>query len=368
MERFGAEIYRVGAQTGKLEELNRLIDGTRPRRRARSSTSATGRVLPNSRFIITLDSDTQLPSGTARRLIETLAHPLNQPRFDAQGRVLAGSYTIIQPRVSPSLPSTSGSPFSRLFSYVVGIDPYTRAISDVNQDLTGEGSYHGKGIYDVRAFSRVLSGRFPEARLLSHDLIEGAHVRVGLASDIELIDEFPQDYLTYAKRQHRWIRGDWQISDWILPRVPLADGRRGSNPLSWFNRWKILDNLRRSLIPIASLALLAVSWLISSRMEWISLLVVVAQLFFQNFAQPFTSATTRQGLKGLPLSKVAHDLLRTVVEASLIPQQSWLALNAILRVWYRRLISHRHLLEWDAGRGERASTLTRLPAFLFPWG
>ena len=209
---------------GKLEELNDLIVGTRPRDAERLVYVGDPDQLSNVRFVITLDSDTQLPADTARRMIETLAHPLNQARFDDAGRVQSG-YTIIQPRVSPSLPSTSGSPFSRLFSDPVGIDPYTNAVSDVYQDLTGEGSYHGKGIYDVRAFSRVLSGRFPEAWLLSHDLIEGAHVRVGLASDIELYDEFPQDYLSYIKRQHRWIRGDWQIADWIMPRVPQA-GRR----------------------------------------------------------------------------------------------------------------------------------------------
>ena len=245
---------------GKLEELNGLIDGTRPREAERLVYVGDPDQLSNVRFVITLDSDTQLPHDTARRMIETLAHPLNQARFDDAGRVRSG-YTIIQPRVSPSLPSTSGSPFSRLFSDPVGIDPYTNAVSDVYQDLAGEGSYHGKGIYDVRAFSRVLSGRFPEAWLLSHDLIEGAHVRVGLASDIELYDEFPQDYLSYIKRQHRWIRGDWQIADWIMPRVPQPGGGRGPNPLSWFDRWKIFDNLRRSLLPAASLALLMASWL-----------------------------------------------------------------------------------------------------------
>jgi cyclic beta-1,2-glucan synthetase len=353
---------------GKLEELNRLIDGTRPQNAGRLAYVGNPERLADVRFIITLDSDTQLPSGTARRMIETLAHPLNQPRFDMDGRVIAGSYTIIQPRVSPSLPSTSGSPFSRLFTHVVGIDPYTRAVSDVNQDLTGEGSYHGKGIYDVRAFSRVLSGRFPEEWLLSHDLIEGAHVRVGLASDIELIDEFPQDYMAYARREHRWIRGDWQIADWILPRIPQPGGRRGSNQLSCFNRWKILDNLRRSLIPAASLALLAGSWLISSRMEWISTLVVLSQLLFQTLAQPLTSATTRQGLKRFSPSQLAHDLLRTAVEASLIPHQALLALNAILQVWYRRLISHRHLLEWTAAGAKRWSALTHLSALILSMG
>jgi cyclic beta-1,2-glucan synthetase len=353
---------------GKLEELNRLIAGTRPESAGRLVYVGDPHRLADVRFVITLDSDTQLPSGTARRMIETIAHPLNQPRMDAEGRILPGSYTIIQPRVSPSLPSTSGTPFSRLFSYVVGIDPYTRAVSDVNQDLTGEGSYHGKGIYDVRAFSRVLSGRFPEERLLSHDLIEGAHVRVGLASDIELLDEFPQDYLTYARRQHRWIRGDWQIADWILPRVPRAGGRRGPNALSSFNRWKILDNLRRCLVPVACLALLGISWISSARMEWISTVVVVALLFFQIIAQPFTSATTRKGLSMLSVTRLSHDLLRTIVEASLIPHQAWLTLNAILRVWYRRLISHRHLLEWTSARVNRWSALTRLPVFLASMG
>ncbi len=353
---------------GKLEELNRLIDGTRPETAGRMVYVGQPERLADVRFIITLDSDTQLPSGTARRMIETLAHPLNQPRFDAEGRILAGSYTIIQPRVTPSLPSTSASLFSRLFSSVIGIDPYTRAVSDVNQDLAGEGSYHGKGIYDVHAFSRVLSGSFPEAWLLSHDLIEGAHVRVGLASDIELLDEFPSDYLTYTRRQRRWIRGDWQIADWIFPRVPRPGGRRAPNRLSWFNRWKILDNLRRSLIPAASLVLLATAWLVSLRMEWICTLVVAAQLLFQNLAQPLTSATTRQGLRRLSLSRQAHDLLRTLVEASLIPHQSWLAVDAILRVWYRRVISHRHLLEWTSARAKGFMAMNRLRDFILSMG
>ncbi len=184
---------------GKLEELNGLIDGTRPETAPRLVYVGDPDQLADVRFVITLDSDTQLPHGTARRMVETLAHPLNQPRFDAAGNILAGSYTIIQPRVSPTLPSTSASTFSRLFADAVGIDPYNQAVSDVYQDLSGEGSYHGKGIYDVRAFSRVLSGRFPEAWVLSHDLIEGAHVRVGLASDIELYDEFPQGYQSYSQ-------------------------------------------------------------------------------------------------------------------------------------------------------------------------
>ncbi|MGA2532307.1 MAG: glucoamylase family protein [Candidatus Aminicenantales bacterium] len=349
---------------GKLEELHRLIDGTRPDNADRLVHVGDPDHLSHVRFVITLDSDTQLPLGTARRMIETLAHPLNRPRFDAAGRILAGSYTIIQPRVSPSLPSTSASPFSRLFADAVGIDPYTKAVSDVNQDLAGEGSYHGKGIYDVRAFGRVLSGRFPEEWLLSHDLIEGAHVRVGLASDIELYDEFPQSYLTYTRRQHRWIRGDWQIADWILPWVPEPGGRRVPNPLSWFDRWKVFDNLRRSLIPMTSLGLLIASWLNSSRMGWISTLVVAMQLLFHPLSQPFTMATTRQGLMNFSFSKLAHDLLRTVADAALLVHQAGLALDAILRVWYRRHISHRGLLRWASAQVTHRGATRRQPWFV----
>jgi cyclic beta-1,2-glucan synthetase len=353
---------------GKIEELNRLIDGTRPEDASRLVYVGEPDHLSNVRFVITLDSDTQLPLGTARRMIETLAHPLNQPRFDAAGRILAGSYTIIQPRVSPSLPSTSASPFSRLFADAVGIDPYSKAVSDVHQDLAGEGSYHGKGIYDVRAFSRVLSGRFPEEWLLSHDLIEGAHVRVGLASDIELYDEFPQSYLSYTRRQHRWIRGDWQIADWILPRVPQPGRRRVPNPLSWFDRWKVFDNLRRSLIPTTSLGLLIASWLTSPQIGWISTLVVAIQLLFHPLAQPFTMATTRQGLKSFSFSKVAHDLLRTVADAAMLLHQAWLALDAILRVWYRRLISRRGLLEWTSAQVTHWRAPRRQPLFIASLG
>ena len=333
---------------GKLEELNRLIDGTRPEDAPQLVYVGDANQLADVRFVITLDSDTQLPHGTARRMVETLAHPLNQPRFDADGKVMAGSYTVIQPRVSPTLSSTSASIFSRLFADAIGIDPYTQAVSDVYQDLSGEGSYHGKGIYDVRAFSRVLSGRFPESWILSHDLIEGAHVRVGLASDIELYDDFPQGYQSYSSRAHRWIRGDWQIAGWVLPRVPLASGLRGRNPLSLFNRWKILDNLRRSLLPASSLALIVTSWFIAPAVAGIATLVVGMQLLFHPLAQPFTMATTYQGLKYFSPAKLLHDLQRALADAALLPHQAVVALDAIARVWYRRSISRRDLLEWTA--------------------
>ena len=352
---------------GKLEELNGLIAGTRAHDAEALVQVGNAEQLSGIRYVITLDSDTQLPNGTARRLIETLSHPLNQVRFDAGGRVLAG-YTIIQPRVSPSLPSMSGSHFSRLFSDPIGIDPYTNAVSDVNQDLAGEGSYHGKGIYDVRAFNRMLGGRFPEAWLLSHDLIEGAHVRVGLASDIELFDEFPQGYLSFTRRQHRWIRGDWQIAGWILPRVPRAGGGKSPNPLSWFDRGKIFDNLRRSLLPVASLALLLISWLMSFQAGSIATIIVALQLLFHSLAQPFTWATTPMRAKGVSGAKLAHDLLRVLVEAALLPFQTWLALDAITRALYRRYRSHRSLLEWNSAKVSQGDARAKVSKFLLSLG
>lgn len=333
---------------GKLEELNRLIDGTRVEAAPPLVYVGNPDHLTNVRFIITLDSDTQLPHTTARRMVETLAHPLNQPRFDEAGRIIAGSYTIIQPRISPTLASTSSSVFSRLFADAIGIDPYTAAISNVYQDLSGEGSYQGKGIYDVKSFSRILSGRFPEELVLSHDLIEGAYAGVGLASDIELFDDFPHGYQSYTNRAHRWIRGDWQIADWIFSRVPLADGGRGPNPLSPLNRWKIVDNLRRSLLPAASVALLIASWFISERMGACALVLVGIQLIFHPLAQPFTMATTHNGLKHFEFKKIIHDVLRALADAAMLPHQAAVALDAIARVCYRRMISKRLLLEWTA--------------------
>ncbi|HTL52650.1 MAG TPA: glucoamylase family protein, partial [Planctomycetota bacterium] len=352
---------------GKLEELNDLIAGRRPADADRLVYVGDANSLTDVQFVLTLDSDTQSPAGVARRLIETISHPLNRVQHDADGRIVSG-YTIIQPSVRPNLPSTSKTPFSRLFANVVGIDPYPTAASDTYQDLTGEGSYHGKGIYDVRAFSRVLSSRFPEARLLSHDLIEGAYVRVGLASDIELYDEFPQDYLSYCKRQHRWIRGDWQIAEWVSPLVPQAGGGTGLNPLSWFNRWKILDNLRRSLLPAGNLALLLGGWLISFQAGAIATTLVAIQMCFHCLIQPLTLAVTRRTWKDISLAQIAHDLLRVLVEIAMLPYQAGLALDAIARVLYRRYISHRGLLEWVTAQATQTRVRTTVPIFIMGMG
>src|SRR3989440_415540 len=233
---------------GKLEQLNRFLSGESAPELEGFLCAGDRNQLESIRFVITLDADTQLLRGTARRMIETLAHPLNQARLSPDGRRVIRGYTIIQPSVSATLPSATATWFSRIFADPRGIDPYTHAVSDIYQDLVGEGSYHGKGIYELQTFHHLLSGRFPTAHLLSHDLLEGSHVRVGLATDIELLDVFPSSYIAWWNRQHRWIRGDWQIIDWLKRRVPVGGARVEPNPLSAFNRWKIFDNLRRSLV------------------------------------------------------------------------------------------------------------------------
>ncbi len=344
---------------GKLEELNNLIV---------DPTAQSGRfiikvgdrnLLGDIRFILTLDSDTRLPHATARRLVETLAHPLNRPRFAADGTIAPGSYTIIQPRVSPTLESSNTSLFSRLFSDPAGIDPYTTAVSDVYQDMSGEGSYQGKGIYDVRAFSRSLSGRFPEGRILSHDLIEGAHVRVGLASDIELYDDFPAVYSTYSKRNHRWIRGDWQIAAWLFPLVPQAGGGRIRTPLSLLNRWKIFDNLRRSLVPAATVGLLLSSWFLAFETGMVVTLLVVLQLLFHAVSHHLTMAISNKRLRQFSFSKLRHDVLRACVDAAFLPSQAIVSADAVIRGCYRCMISKRHLLEWTSETTASSTPLWR---------
>ncbi len=261
---------------GKLEQLNRFLVGEADNEELLRAGDRDE--LRAVRFVITLDADTQLPMHTARRMVETLAHPLNRPYLSKDEHRVERGYGVIQPRVSTSLPSATATLFSRCFTNPTGTDPYTHAVSDVYQDLASEGNYHGKGIYDLTAFHRVLSDRFPEAHLLSHDLLEGAYVRVGLASDIELLDQFPADYQMYARRQHRWIRGDWQIADWLRRTVPAGQDKREPTPLSPISRWKIFDNLRRSLAPAAALALLLCGWLLTD-VPWLWSAFVVA-LFF----------------------------------------------------------------------------------------
>ncbi len=243
---------------GKLEEFNRLLRGARDTSFVVADADAG--LCASIRYVITLDSDTQLPRDTARKLVATIRHPLNCAQLDPSTRHVVRGYGILQPRVSVTLESSARSRFARIFSGNTGIDPYSTAASDVYQDLFAEGSFIGKGLYDVDAFQAALDARVPDNSLLSHDLFEGLYARAALVSDIELLDDYPAHYDTYAKRQHRWTRGDWQIARWLLPRVPNNKGERVNNTLPLIARWKIFDNLRRSLVAPALLIWLIGAW------------------------------------------------------------------------------------------------------------
>src|SRR6185369_9327760 len=243
---------------GKLSALNALL-----RERGRNDFSLVVgdlHILTNIKYVITLDSDTQLPRESVWKFIGNMAHPLNHPVYDPNIKRVITGYGILQPRVEPSIPKTAVSLYLRMQGNLSGIDPYTKASSDVYQDLFGQGSFIGKGIYDVDIFEKVLKGRLPENRILSHDLLEGCYVRSGLISDVHLYEESPSQYKTDVQRHHRWIRGDWQIGAWMFPLERDSKGRLLKNKLSGLSRWKIFDNLRRSLTPLALTLLLLMGW------------------------------------------------------------------------------------------------------------
>jgi cyclic beta-1,2-glucan synthetase len=335
---------------GKLAQFNRFVRGHD--RDAFHTVIGDVATIRQVRYVVTLDSDTVLPPDAAARLVGAMAHPLNRAVYDpARGRVVRG-YGILQPRVGVSLPSAHRSRFAAVHSGQPGVDPYTTAVSDVYQDLYGEGSFTGKGIYDIDAFEQATHGRFPENTLLSHDLIEGSYARAGLATEIEVYDEYPSRYLVHARRKHRWIRGDWQLVRWLFPRVPGPDGPE-PNRLSMVSRWKIIDNLRRSLTELAQLSFLVAGWTIlpGSPLRWtvLGLLAVAA---------PWIVSLTLAAVR-VPLDKswrayyaaVARDAVTSVQQATLavifLPHQAWLSIDAVVRTLWRLGVSRRSLLEWQ---------------------
>jgi cyclic beta-1,2-glucan synthetase len=262
---------------GKLEDFNRLV--LEGRTEAFSVIEGDPDLLRAVRYAITLDTDTQLPPGSAGRMAGAMAHLLNRPQLDPATRLVTCGYGVLQPRLAVSLTSAQQSIFSRLFAGEVGLDPYTREIANVYQDLFGQGQFVGKGIYDIQAFHAATGHRFPDNRILSHDLIEGCHARCGFLSDVELVENEPSRYLADAHRRHRWIRGDWQIASWLLARVPGPAGSTLRNPLSALARWMILDNLRRSLVPLATLVALITAWFIHPEAAGLWTLGLLSALF-----------------------------------------------------------------------------------------
>ena len=345
---------------GKLEEFNQLLRGA-------SDTSfvvrtADDALMKSIRYVITLDSDTQLPRDVARKLVGAAEHPLNRPRFDESTNRVVHGYGILQPRVSIALGSATRSKFVQIFSGYTGIDPYTTAVSDVYQDLFGEGSFTGKGLYDVDAFQRALNDRVPENALLSHDLFESLFARAALATNIELLDDYPASYEAYAKRSHRWTRGDWQIIRWLFPRVPNGSGQKVRNTLPLIARWKIFDNLRRSLVsPSLFLWFVAACTLFPGPALFWSLFVLIAIAFPVHL-----HVTTGLFIhpRGIPwashFSRLWDEFCTNTAQIGLsfifIPYQAYLMADAIVRTLYRQLISRKKLLEWvSAAEAERSN-------------
>ncbi len=352
---------------GKLSEFNRLLRGATDTTFA--VVSGDLRRLPRVRFVITLDADTRLPRETARRLVATLAHPLNRPQFDpAQGRVVAG-YGVLQPRVSFDLLASARSLFARLLTGSAGLDPYTTAVSDVYQDLFGRGTFTGKGIYDVDAFEAAVGHTFPENRILSHDLIEGNYARCGLVTDIELLDEFPARYHAYARREHRWVRGDWQILPWLLPTVPAPDGARRPNPLPALERWKIFDNLRRSLVPPALMVLFALGWTALPGSPWLwtalGLLVPALPLLLMLLGGGVGLAGGGPWLLRLRDLRtcVGATAGQALLSVAFLAEQARLSLDAIGRTLSRLTVSHKHLLEWETAAATERRLGTKMTHF-----
>ena len=343
---------------GKLEEFNRLLRGAR--NTSFVVADAKQKLLASIHYVITLDSDTQLPRDAARKLIATIRHPLNGAQVDPVTRSVMRGYSILQPRVSVTLESSARSLFARILSGNTGVDPYSTAASDVYQDLFAEGSFTGKGLYDVDAFQTVLDNRVPENSLLSHDLFEGVFARVALVSDIELLDDYPAHYDTWAKRQHRWTRGDWQIARWLLPYVPNGTGKIERNTLSLISRWKIFDNLRRSLVAPGLILWLLAAWTILPGSPWWWTLFTIVAISFPVYAHVTTSLLSHP--RGLPWTSyfwhVWSDFGTNTKQVGLmltfLPHQAWLMVDAIARVAYRKLISGKNLLEWvTAAQTER---------------
>ena len=336
---------------GKLHELNLLLRGSNNTTFIQTSSEAI-EVVPDVRFVITLDADTRLPRGAAMRLIGTMAHPLNRPVFsEEKGRVVDG-YGIIQPRITPSLPTDrEGSFFQRTFSSPAGIDPYSSAVSDVYQDLFREGSYTGKGIYDLDIYEKALAGKIPDNILLSHDLFEGIFARTALATDIELFDEFPSHYDAAAARQHRWARGDWQLLPWIVTgTVGSLDGRK--NKISIIGRWKMLDNLRRSLLAPCVFLTLLLGWLVPGISPWLWTLFLIATLaspalipFMAGLNARVEGTAKRSHFRGV-ISDLKQGLWQTGLTLTFLAYQAWLMSDAILRTLGRLFVTRKNMLEW----------------------
>ena len=335
---------------GKLEDLNKLLRGHRSGHY--DLVIADEQIFPGIKYVITLDADTQLPREAAWKLAGIMSHPLNRPVIHPKKNLVVEGYGIIQPRIAISLHGTVRSKYTLMHENDAGIDPYTRVTSNVYQDLFDEGSFIGKGIYDIDVFETVLGDRFPDNKILSHDLLEGAYARCAFASDVQLYEDYPSRYRVDMNRRHRWIRGDWQIANWILPFVPNHQNRLSKNPISALSAWKIFDNLRRSLVPLALLILLILGWTILQAPVFWTLVVIGIGLLpsFIASARDILNKPDDVEMK-YHIRNSANAIYRNIAEAVFylicLPYEAFISADAITRSTWRMLFSRRKLLEWN---------------------
>lgn len=352
---------------GKLLDLNQMLRNVNDPFPVKAGDLSR---LPHIQFVLTLDSDTQLPRGSAQRLIGTIAHPLNRALIDPELNTVTMGYGIMQPRVGISVHSATRSRLASIYSGQTGYDIYSRAVSDVYQDLYGEGIFTGKGIYDVDTLRQVLERRFPRNALLSHDLIEGAYARAGLVSDIEVIDDYPSHYSAYNRRKHRWLRGDWQIFRWIFSKVPDESGRLVPNPISLISKWKILDNLRRSLVEPATALLLIAGWFYLPGTARFWTLVTLALLFLPIYFRLIFSLLRAAVNKKLDAARESFsDFLTShlsiFLNIAFLAHQALVALDAIVRTIVRSTITHSRLLEWETATEAELGLKKRTPVDIY---
>jgi hypothetical protein len=345
---------------GAIVEFNRLLRGS-------SDTDfhvVTGELssLPPIKYIITLDADTSLPMGAAKRLIGTMAHPLNRAVVDESSGVVTEGHGLLQPRISIGIPGANRSLFTRIFAGQGGIDPYTTAVSDIYQDIFDEGIFTGKGIFEIDVFRSVLENRIPENAILSHDLLEGCLLRAGLVSDIELVDGYPARYNSFSARQHRWVRGDWQLLPWLGRSVRNSEGKKVANRLSGLSKWKIVDNLRRSLLypSLLLLYLAGIGLLPGEDPVWMGIVILTAALpLVTGLLNSAMSGSLRFGggrTNSTAITGVKAALYQSLLLFMFIPYQAYLMLDAILRTILRVYITRRNLLEWVTAADVEAST------------
>ena len=354
---------------GALMEFNDLILGATDTSFAYASAKKPP--FANIKYIITLDSDTILPMGMAKKMIATMAHPLNRPVIDSERGIVVEGYGLMQPRIEVENEISNKSLFSRIFTGQEGIDPYATAISDVYQDLFGEGIFVGKGIYDLSVFQSVMRDAIPDNTILSHDLLEGSYVRTGLVTDLKLVDSYPSKYNSFSARLHRWVRGDWQLVPILFRKIFDRSHSKIFNPLSRLSKWKMFDNLRRSLVAPASMVLFFLSFAIlpGSIYFWLAFFIlpqafplitgIVGYLFSARIGNDRIKRymPVMFGLKAV--------LMQFILTLIFLPYQAWLMTNAIIVTLTRVFITRKNLLEWVTADDTEKFQKNSLGSYLF---